>query len=529
MDALTKIKQVSKENLRQFLISDHRDFNVLTLSFKQIPSTQRTYVSISKNSAKSFYLKDKNKPTKSIQNNSQNQLPTDCRKDAQNCHYFALFSSKEKRLHTLFKDKIEANFEGTAETRPLLFLTLTFNTTQDNLYSFTTNWSQKDPCWEPLTKKLPWLRNWAKSFDQKAEPLKVKILKTSPETASNWPLASTILSQFLRKVRHTFKPQHWKWVVIAELQKNGHWHFHFLSTPIVPYSHNCTLSKNFKSCWNCRAYISKLWPWGRVESRSTGRRTISQYLAKYLSKSFHLRNLYQQHGLTAKHKTYRFFKNLYEYEEKEAIFKNGSKLDALTGQYLSPNQHLFRKKDNSYYYRTNEQLVGHCAKPLIIKKSYRLVYHSLSTQPLLKLAQKTKLKENLAFRRKPAIKIAPIDFQEYLITSLLLLCKKAAFANLPLEQPRVPQNGSKCDQLDYNHFQTKSVLHFQFSKETAPLIKEFVLNLDQQAQKFLDVEEKQNFQDNRFFNPIQSRNAYLNHWNLNYHIPWKNEQGGARM
>ncbi|RHZ36332.1 hypothetical protein [endosymbiont GvMRE of Glomus versiforme] len=32
------------------------------------------------------------------------------------------------------------------------------------------------------------------------------------------------LRQFLRKVRRVFKPQHWKWAVIAELQKNGHWH-----------------------------------------------------------------------------------------------------------------------------------------------------------------------------------------------------------------------------------------------------------------------------------------------------------------
>src|SRR5438270_824755 len=83
-----------------------------------------------------------------------------------------------------------------------------------------------------------------------------------------------------------------------------------------------------------------------VESRSTGKKTISQYLAKYLSKSFHLRNLYQQHGLNNKNKTYRFFKNLYQYEEKEAILKNSSKFDALTNQHLAPNQHLFRRPAN---------------------------------------------------------------------------------------------------------------------------------------------------------------------------------------
>jgi hypothetical protein len=201
---------------------------------------------------------------------------------------------------------------------------------------------------------------------------------------------------------------------------------------------------------------------------------------------------------------------LYNYEEREALIRNGSKLDTLTDKYLARNQHLFRRQDNSYYYRTNEQLIGHCAKPLIIKKNYRLGYHSLSTLPLLKLSYETKQKEYLTFHKKTASKLAPIDFQEYLITSLLLMCKKAEFINLPLEQPTVPKSASKCDTLAYTHFQKKPVLRFQFAKETAHLIKEFILNLDQQSQEF-DLDESQTFQDNRFPNPIQSRNAYLNH------------------
>src|ERR1043165_7260016 len=124
MEALSKIKQVSRENLRNFLASDHRSFTVLNVSFKQILSTQRTSVILSKPSAKNFYLKDKSQPTPP---KPPVALPADCRKEAQNCQYFSLFSSKEKRLHTLFKDKIEANFEGTAEQHPLLFLKLTFN------------------------------------------------------------------------------------------------------------------------------------------------------------------------------------------------------------------------------------------------------------------------------------------------------------------------------------------------------------------------------------------------------------------
>ena len=92
MEALSKIKQVSKQDLHRFLQSDHRDFNVLSVSFKQILSTQRTHVVVSKNSAKSFYLKDKSKPKLT---QPKPTLPSDCRKDAQNCQYFALFSSVE--------------------------------------------------------------------------------------------------------------------------------------------------------------------------------------------------------------------------------------------------------------------------------------------------------------------------------------------------------------------------------------------------------------------------------------------------
>ncbi|CAJ0840541.1 10154_t:CDS:2 [Entrophospora sp. SA101] len=308
MNALSKIKQVSKEDLRNFLATDHRSFTVLNVSFKQILSTKRTSVILSKPSAKNFYLKDKAKPTLL---KPQPTLPADCRKDAQNCQYFALFSSKEKRLHTLFKDKIEANFEGTAE------------------------------------------------------------------------------------------------------------------------------------------------------------------------------------------------------EQRKATVSNGSKQDFLTGRYLAPNQHIFKRQDNTYYYRANEQLIGHCAKPLIIKKSYRLGYHSLSTLPLCQLAQWTKPSVSLAFRKKAAAKITPVDFQEYLITSLLLFCKKAEFINLPLEKEKVPQTQGKCDQLDYTHFQKMPTLRFKFAKENANLARIFMENLDNQAQEF-DIEEKQGFIDSRFPNPTIARNAYLN-------------------
>jgi len=89
------------------------------------------------------------------------------------------------------------------------------------------------------------------------------------------------------------------------------------------------------------------------------------------------------------------------------------------------------------------------------------------------------------------------------------MCKKAQFLNLPLEQPKVPQSRSKCDKLDYTHFQKMPTLRFKFAKENAELVKTFMLNLDNQAEEF-DIEEKQGFLDHRFTDPIQSRNSYLN-------------------
>jgi len=137
-----------------------------------------------------------------------------------------------------------------------------------------------------------------------------------------------------------------------------------------------------------------------VESRSPGQKTISSYLAKYLSKSFHLRNLYAQHGLENNHKTYRFFKNLYQYEQKPALLISKHKLDALTGQPLPKNQKVFRYYDyntaqTSYFYRTNEQLIGKCQKPTLIKKNFRLGTRSLNPLNLLNLATKNSKKETI--------------------------------------------------------------------------------------------------------------------------------------
>ena len=125
--------------------------------------------------------------------------------------------------------------------------------------------------------------------------------------------------------------------------------------------------------------------------------------------------------MEANHKTYRFFKNLYEYEPREVIIRGKARLDKLTNQLLNGNQRIFRKADNTYFYRTNERLIGKCAKPVLIKKNYRLGTRYLNSLNLLKLATKDKKKELYQFK-KPKKPTVQSDFQEFLITNLLIRC-----------------------------------------------------------------------------------------------------------
>jgi len=309
LNDLAQIKQVSKSDLKAFLTQDHTSFSVLSVSTKHIESTNRISVTLSKNSARSFYLgKDLKKSITALSNPTK--LPDDCLKDAQNCTYFQFFSSKEKKLYTRFKDNFEANF--LCSCSPLecphqhLFLTGTYNTSLANHYAWTTNWDINDSCWNTFQK--PWLKEWATKFDPQAEPMKV-LLPPIQEDTTQFITIKKHFAQLIKNINRIFKPANWKWVVVFELQKNGNWHWHLFSTPFIPYSHKCVLSHSkTKACWNCRTYLNKLWTHGRVESRSLNKQAAGQYLAKYLSKSFHLRSLYAQHGLKDKHRAYTFTK-----------------------------------------------------------------------------------------------------------------------------------------------------------------------------------------------------------------------------
>jgi hypothetical protein len=126
---LAQVKQVSKSDLKHFLSLDHTSFSVLNVMLKSIPSTGRTSITLSKNSARSFYLDQPKNHTQTLSNPPLPPKIDDCLQDAQNCDYFKFFNRKEKCLYIRFLDKVESNFEGTEAQQPVLFLTLTFNNT----------------------------------------------------------------------------------------------------------------------------------------------------------------------------------------------------------------------------------------------------------------------------------------------------------------------------------------------------------------------------------------------------------------
>jgi hypothetical protein len=146
---------------------------------------------------------------------------------------------------------------------------------------------------------------------------------------------------------------------------------------------------------------------------------------------------------------------LYQYDQREAVFNGKSKLDKLSGQFLNNQQQVFRNyeyntEQTTYFYRTNETLVGKVQKPHLIKKNYRLATRALNPLKLLKLASQHSQKSAVLFK-KPKIPLKmPLthtdfanflskktavhtDFQEFLITNLLTFCHSAEFINLPLE------------------------------------------------------------------------------------------------
>ncbi|CAG8779328.1 7086_t:CDS:1, partial [Ambispora leptoticha] len=103
----------------------------------------------------------------------------------------------------------------------------------------------------------------------------------------------------------------------------------------------------------------------------------------------------------------------------------------------------YQTKETTYFYRTNKKLIGQTLKPIIEKKHYRLGTRSLNSQSILDLARAN---PNYTYSlHPPSTKKVCRDFQEFLITHLLLLSKTATFVKTPLELEHVPKEDNKCN------------------------------------------------------------------------------------
>ena len=118
MNDLAEIKKLKPNDLHSFLQEDHTSYSVLSVSAKHIPSTSRLSITLSKNSAKSFYLGVSSNSSSSQPTSSASTVSDDCLHDAQHCLYLSLFNSKEKKLYSRFLDKVETNFEGVQYLEP---------------------------------------------------------------------------------------------------------------------------------------------------------------------------------------------------------------------------------------------------------------------------------------------------------------------------------------------------------------------------------------------------------------------------
>src|SRR3954462_9770562 len=96
---LAEVKQISLTDLQHFLQKDHNSFTTLSASCKHIESTNRISVTLSKPSAKVFYLNKEKPSTKTVINKKSSILADDCLDDPQNCQFFAFFNSTEKKLY----------------------------------------------------------------------------------------------------------------------------------------------------------------------------------------------------------------------------------------------------------------------------------------------------------------------------------------------------------------------------------------------------------------------------------------------
>lgn len=161
-----------------------------------------------------------------------------------------------------FKDKFAYNFY---QLQNILFCTLTI-ATNDN-------------------SKPVWVTKGGKPF---------QIQRVSMENASNLEWANHQWKLFIMRLIKKYNlTTDFKWSVVAERQKRGVWHFHFVANKFLPDHKNCPIGKYYhgrtSGCFTCNYRLAQLWKIGYCQKKEVKIKNgnhFASYMAKYMSKSF---------------------------------------------------------------------------------------------------------------------------------------------------------------------------------------------------------------------------------------------------
>lgn len=162
-----------------------------------------------------------------------------------------------------FKEKFAYNFY---QLNNILFCTLTIATNDSN-----------NPAW--VTKG-------GKPFQiQRVDKLQANDLEW---VNNQWKL-------FVMRLIKTFNlnPKTFQWAVVAEKQKRGVWHFHFVANKFLPDHKGCPIGRYYNGrtsgCFTCNYKLAKVWKIGycqKKEVKLKNGRHFASYMSKYMSKAF---------------------------------------------------------------------------------------------------------------------------------------------------------------------------------------------------------------------------------------------------
>lgn len=263
-------------------------------------------------------------------------------------------------------EKIQNNF---SPSEKLFLITFTFNTEEKELecspYFYDQDLkpltiSRKDHSINCPTKKCSW------NHKLQSIPLKEASFLSSKRIAKREICgAYDYLERFIKNLNQTYHINNWKYVIVAELQKRGAWHFHMLSTNIaqqmLPHE-NCNTNRN-QTCKTCSFAINHVWKYGWVDYRPIQAEVkptdltslgVTKYLTKYLVKTFtQLKTTpenRQKYGILPAQSLWKGFVKTFQYDENDKV------IPSLTSYCINPieSRRVYINKDLNY--KTSEKI-----------------------------------------------------------------------------------------------------------------------------------------------------------------------------